>query len=41
MTNKIALSPREERVVKYLKDKTQFIHAEYLMRRYGTSQNLV
>lgn len=38
--NKIVLSPREERVVKYLKNKTPFIHAQYLMTKYGTKKGI-
>lgn len=40
MTNKIKLSPREDRVVRYLKNKAQFIFSEFLMRRYGNTKGI-
>lgn len=40
MMTEIKLAPREERVVKYLKNKTPFIFSEVFMRRYGNTKGI-
>ena len=40
MKNKIKLHPREDRVVRYLRNKSQFIFTEVYMRKYGNTRGI-
>lgn len=40
MTNKIKLHPREDRVIRYLRNKSQFIFSDILMRKYGNTRGI-
>ena len=40
MTNKIALSPREDRVIRYLKNKALYLHNQYYMQKYGNEKGI-